>query len=272
MHCRWRPTGGRLISFAPVVAFGASLRCRATGFAFQRGGSQRHGTAHALHCPTALQRANRRSTTTRRRDGRGDSTLRRRRWHRRPTPSAIASPQTRSTPPTAPICGQTLLPSGARTPLLRPVVTPTAASVTSWPSTDRRSTDERQLPPRQAIAVITMDDGKVNVLGPAMLAEINRRSTGPGRRRQRRGPRTGNHKGVQRRFRPEGVRIRDPQAALDMLRRVSSCPTGSCRSASPWWRITRHAIAMGAFLACSVDHRLPLPATSSMPMRWSTAW
>ena len=97
----------------------------------------------------------------------------------------------------------------------------------------------------EAIAVITMDDGKVNVLGPAMLAEINRRSTGTEADDAAPWSSRATPQGVQRRFRPEGVRIRgSPGRARHAQGGFRVVPTGSCRSKPVVAAITGHAIAI----------------------------
>lgn len=112
----------------------------------------------------------------------------------------------------------------------------------------------------EAIAVITMDDGKVNVLGPAMLAEINKafdqaEADGAGAVVL-----AGSHKVFSGGFDLKVFGSGDPQAVLDMLKagfelshRLLSFPKPVVAA------ITGHAIAMGAFLACSVDHRIAAP-------------
>ena len=126
----------------------------------------------------------------------------------------------------------------------------------------------------ESIAVIIMDDGKVNALGPGMLAEIGP-GVRPGRGRRRRG---GCHRGQ-----PPGAfsggfdlkvfRSGDAQASIDMLKagfelshRLLSFPKPVVSA------ITGHAIAMGSFLACSTDHRIAARATTFRPTRSRSAW
>ena len=112
----------------------------------------------------------------------------------------------------------------------------------------------------ESIAVITMDDGKVNALGPAMLGEINQafdqaEADGAGAVVI-----AGNHRVFSGGFDLKVFRSGDPQAAVDMLKagfelshRLLSFPKPVVAA------ITGHAIAMGSFLACSTDHRIAAP-------------
>jgi enoyl-CoA hydratase len=112
----------------------------------------------------------------------------------------------------------------------------------------------------EAIAVITMDDGKVNVLGPAMLGEINKavdqaEADGAGAVVL-----AGNHKVFSGGFDLKVFGSGDPQAALDMLKAGFELSHRLLSFRKPVVAaITGHAIAMGAFLACSVDHRIAAP-------------
>ena len=113
----------------------------------------------------------------------------------------------------------------------------------------------------ESIAVITMDDGKVNALGPAMLAEINgaldqAESEGAGAVLI-----AGNERVFSGGFDLKVFRSGDAQASIDMLRtgfelshRLLSFPAPVVSAC------TGPAIAMGSFLACSVDHRISAPA------------
>jgi enoyl-CoA hydratase len=113
----------------------------------------------------------------------------------------------------------------------------------------------------EAVAVITMDDGKVNALGPAMLATINgaldqAESEGAGAVVI-----AGNGRVFSGGFDLKVFRSGDVQASIDMLRagftlshRLLSFPTPVVAAC------TGHAIAMGSFLACSTDHRIAAPA------------
>lgn len=111
-----------------------------------------------------------------------------------------------------------------------------------------------------AVAVITMDDGKVNVLGPDMLADLNAAlDTAEG---QDAGAVViaGNERVFSGGFDLKVFRSGDVQASIDMLRagfelshRLLSFPRPVVAAC------TGHAIAMGSFLACSVDHRIAAP-------------
>ena len=110
------------------------------------------------------------------------------------------------------------------------------------------------------VAVITMDDGKVNVLGPAMIGEIN----GALDRAEDEGAKAvviaGNDRVFSGGFDLKVFRSGDAQASIDMLKAGFSL---SHRLLSFPWPVvaacTGHAIAMGSFLACSVDHRIAAP-------------
>jgi len=111
-----------------------------------------------------------------------------------------------------------------------------------------------------SIAVITMDDGKVNVLGPTMLGEISQavdqaEADGVGAVVL-----AGNHRVFSAGFDLKVFGSGDAQAALDMLKagfelshRLLSFPKPVVTA------VTGHAIAMGSFLVCSTDHRVAAP-------------
>lgn len=110
------------------------------------------------------------------------------------------------------------------------------------------------------IAVIAMDDGKVNVLGPDMLCEINEALD----RAESEGAKAvviaGNDRVFSGGFDLKVFRSGDAQAAIDMLKagfalshRLLSFPRPVVAAC------TGHAIAMGSFLACSADHRIAAP-------------
>lgn len=113
----------------------------------------------------------------------------------------------------------------------------------------------------ESVAVITMDDGKVNALGPDMLAAINgaldqAESEGAGAVVI-----AGNDRVFSGGFDLKVFRSGDVQASIDMLRagftlshRLLSFPAPVVSAC------TGHAIAMGSFLACSTDHRIAAPA------------
>jgi len=115
----------------------------------------------------------------------------------------------------------------------------------------------------ESIAVITMDDGKVNVLGPAMLQEINdaldrAESEGAGAVVI-----AGNERVFSGGFDLKVFRSGDLPASIDMLKagfslshRLLSFPKPVVAAC------TGPAIAMGSFLACSTDHRIAAHAYS----------
>lgn len=108
-----------------------------------------------------------------------------------------------------------------------------------------------------AIAVITLDDGKVNVLSPSTLQEINTaldraEADGAGAVVL-----AGSERVFSGGFDLKVFRSGDINASIAMLQagfnlshRLLSFPKPVVAA------ITGHAIAMGAFLACSVDHRV----------------
>lgn len=113
----------------------------------------------------------------------------------------------------------------------------------------------------ESIAVITLDDGKVNVLGPVMLAAINDAldqadSDGAGAVVI-----AGNHRVFSGGFDLKVFQSGDVQGSVDMLRagftlshRLLSFPAPVVAAC------TGHAIAMGSFLAGSTDHRIAAPS------------
>lgn len=112
----------------------------------------------------------------------------------------------------------------------------------------------------EAIAVITMDDGKVNVLGPAMLAEIDKAVDQAEADDAGAVVLAGNHKVFSGGFDLKVFGSGDPQAALDMLKAGFELSHRLLSFRKPVVAaVTGHAIAMGAFLACSVDHRIAAP-------------
>ena len=113
----------------------------------------------------------------------------------------------------------------------------------------------------ETIGVITLDDGKANVLGPDMQQAINdAHRPGRPRRRRRAGDRR-QRQGVQRRLRSQGVPVRrhrrigrDARGGFELSYRLLSYPKPVVMAC------TGHAIAMGSFLLCSGDHRITAPA------------
>jgi enoyl-CoA hydratase len=112
----------------------------------------------------------------------------------------------------------------------------------------------------EAIAVITMDDGKVNVLGPAMLGEIDKAFDQAEAEDAGAVVLAGNHKVFSGGFDLKVFGSGDPQAALEMLKAGFELSHRLLSFRKPVVAaITGHAIAMGAFLSCSVDHRIAAP-------------
>ena len=112
----------------------------------------------------------------------------------------------------------------------------------------------------ESVAVITMDDGKVNALGPAMLAEINSALDRAESEQAGAVVIAGNERVFSGGFDLKVFRSGDVQASIDMLKggfnlshRLLSFPVPVVAAC------TGHAIAMGSFLACSTDHRIAAP-------------
>ena len=112
-----------------------------------------------------------------------------------------------------------------------------------------------------SVAVITMDDGKVNALGPAMLGEINTTLDRAEGENAAAIVIAGNERVFSGGFDLKVFRSGDVQASMDMLKagfelshRLLSFPVPVVAAC------TGHAIAMGSFLACSTDHRIAAPA------------
>ena len=110
------------------------------------------------------------------------------------------------------------------------------------------------------IAVITMDDGKVNALGPAMQSDIGAALDQAESDNVGAVVLAGNDRVFSGGFDLKVFRSGDAQAAIDMLRggfelshRLLSFPKPVVAAC------TGPAIAMGAFLACSTDHRIAAP-------------
>ena len=112
----------------------------------------------------------------------------------------------------------------------------------------------------EAIAVITMDDGKVNVLGPAMLGEVEKAFDQAEADDAGAVVLAGNQKVFSGGFDLKVFGSGDPQAALEMLKAGFELSHRLLSFRKPVVAaITGHAIAMGAFLSCSVDHRIAAP-------------
>jgi enoyl-CoA hydratase len=112
-----------------------------------------------------------------------------------------------------------------------------------------------------SVAVITLDDGKVNVLSPDMQAAINSALDRAQGEDAGAVVIAGNAKVFSGGFDLKVFRSGDVQASIDMLRggfelshRLLSFPKPVVAAC------TGPAIAMGAFLACSADHRVAAPA------------
>lgn len=110
------------------------------------------------------------------------------------------------------------------------------------------------------VAVISMDDGKVNVLSPAMLKEINDALDRAEGENAAAVVIAGNDRVFSGGFDLKVFRSGDIDASVEMLQggfnlshRLLSFPKPVVAA------ITGHAIAMGSFLACSVDHRIAGP-------------
>ena len=113
----------------------------------------------------------------------------------------------------------------------------------------------------EAIAVITMDDGKVNALGPAMQQALNDALDNADRDDVGAVVITGNDRVFSAGFDLKIMTSREAQPAIDMLQggfelshRLLSYPKPVVMAC------TGHAIAMGAFLLSSGDHRIAAPA------------
>jgi enoyl-CoA hydratase len=111
-----------------------------------------------------------------------------------------------------------------------------------------------------AVAVISLDDGKVNVLNPAMLKEINEALDRAEGENAGAVVIAGNDRVFSGGFDLKVFRSGDIDASVEMLQggfnlshRLLSFPKPVVAA------ITGHAIAMGSFLACSVDHRIAGP-------------
>jgi enoyl-CoA hydratase len=112
----------------------------------------------------------------------------------------------------------------------------------------------------ESVAVITMDDGKVNALGPAMLSEINTALDSAEADDAGAVVIAGNDRVFSGGFDLKVFRSGDVAASIEMLaagftlsHRLLSFPIPVVAAC------TGHAIAMGSFLACSADHRIAAP-------------
>jgi enoyl-CoA hydratase len=112
----------------------------------------------------------------------------------------------------------------------------------------------------ESIAMITMDDGKVNALGPDMLAAINTALDRAEGEDAGAVVIAGNDRVFSGGFDLKVFKSGDVQASIGMLKagfelshRLLSFPKPVVAAC------TGHAIAMGSFLACSTDHRIAAP-------------
>ncbi|MBS4728740.1 crotonase/enoyl-CoA hydratase family protein [Mycobacterium sp. SM1] len=113
----------------------------------------------------------------------------------------------------------------------------------------------------ESVAVITMDDGKVNVLGPDMQRAINAALDSAEHDDVGAIVIAGNHRVFSGGFDLKILTSGEAQPAIDMLKggfelvhRLLACPKPVVMAC------TGHAIAMGAFLLASGDHRIAAPA------------
>ena len=111
-----------------------------------------------------------------------------------------------------------------------------------------------------SIAVIAMDDGKVNALGPDMLAAINTALDQAEADDAGAVVIAGNNRVFSAGFQLKIFQSGDMDASIGMLKsgfelshRLLSFPKPVVAA------VTGHAIAMGSFLACSTDHRIAAP-------------
>jgi len=111
------------------------------------------------------------------------------------------------------------------------------------------------------IAVITMDDGKVNALGPGMLGEINGALDQAEADSVKAVVIAGNDRVFSGGFDLKVFRSGDAEASIQMLQMGLSLSHRLLSFRTPVIAAcTGHAIAMGSFLACSADHRIAAPA------------
>ncbi len=112
----------------------------------------------------------------------------------------------------------------------------------------------------EAVATITMDDGKVNALGPTMQQALNNALDDADRDDVAAVVIAGNQRVFSAGFDLKMLKAGEVQPAIDMLRggfelsyRLLSYPKPVVMAC------TGPAIAMGAFLLCSGDHRIAAP-------------
>ncbi|HYB40006.1 MAG TPA: crotonase/enoyl-CoA hydratase family protein, partial [Mycobacterium sp.] len=112
----------------------------------------------------------------------------------------------------------------------------------------------------ESIAVITMDDGKVNALGPTMQQALNEALDDADRDEVGALVIAGNQRVFSAGFDLKILTAGEVRSAIDMLRggfelshRLLSYPKPVVMAC------TGPAIAMGSFLLCSGDHRIAAP-------------
>jgi enoyl-CoA hydratase len=112
----------------------------------------------------------------------------------------------------------------------------------------------------ESIAVITMDDGKVNALGPAMQQALNEALDSADHDDVGAAIIAGNHRVFSAGFDLKILQAGEMRPAIDMFRggfelayRLLSYPKPVVMAC------TGPAIAMGSFLLCSGDHRIAAP-------------
>jgi enoyl-CoA hydratase len=112
----------------------------------------------------------------------------------------------------------------------------------------------------ESVAVITMDDGKVNALGPAMLTEINTALDSAEADGAGAVVIAGNERVFSGGFDLKVFKSGDVPASIDMLKGGFELSHRLLSFRKPVVAAcTGHAIAMGSFLACSTDHRIAGP-------------
>jgi enoyl-CoA hydratase len=112
----------------------------------------------------------------------------------------------------------------------------------------------------ESVAVITMDDGKVNALGPAMLTEINTALDSAEADGAGAVVIAGNERVFSGGFDLKVFRSGDVAASIDMLKGGFELSHRLLSFRKPVVAAcTGHAIAMGSFLACNTDHRIAGP-------------
>src|ERR1700756_481153 len=115
----------------------------------------------------------------------------------------------------------------------------------------------------ESIAVITMDDGKVNALGPTMQQALNEALDNADRDDVGAGVIAGNHRALSAGFDLKILTAGEMQPAIDMLRGGFELSYRLLSSPKPVvMACTGPAIAMGAFLLSSGDHRVAAHAYS----------